>query len=97
MTFPRCDTCEHWVAENFDPEDSDPINRRPSPGEGWGACSIANGRGGKAETTDTLVFAQDASSYRATLSTHRTFGCVMHQAVKEFSPRLEPIDCEADE
>ena len=49
----------------------------------WGECKAGAGTDNQPALTETLVFAKDASSFHASLSTHKTFGCVMHPLNKE--------------
>ena len=44
----------------------------------WGECVMGEGVNDGPEKTETLVFARDRSNYRASLSTRKDFGCVLH-------------------
>lgn len=61
-------------------EDPDsPLNITIDPYGSWGECIKGAGKGGN-PLTETLVFAKDASSYNASLSTRYDFGCVLYES-----------------
>jgi hypothetical protein len=86
----HCETCQHWKQEiyGFDIEKMEQVNllvgdsATGNKSPEWGECQIANGSDGMAQMTETLVFAQDCSGYHATLSTHKDFGCILHEEKK---------------
>ena len=78
--MPRCATCRHWEREEpYCRELS--VNRCMRVVEWWDA-TIWNDSGDRVLTPEAegiLAFANDASSYAATLLTLGEFGCVMHE------------------
>jgi hypothetical protein len=67
--MPRCDSCRWWF------NDAKP----GGPYADWGECKKAEGESATPVHDDTLAYAEDRESYKASLNTHRTFGCVMHE------------------
>ena len=57
----RCNDCEYWEA--------------PEMGE-WGSCKLADSENGDPTHEESMAVAVDFEGYRASLSTHKNFGCV---------------------
>jgi hypothetical protein len=80
--FPRCSTCKHW--ERDEPYSRElGVRRCMRVPEWWEATTWNNdcARVWKPDMVGTLAFANDGSSYAATLLTLADFGCVMHEAL----------------
>ena len=76
-----CASCRHWDAQPY--AESPHVRRCKRVPEWWNATTWDEHTFDRVLTAaekDTLAFANDGSSYAASLLTRPQFGCVMHEA-----------------